>query len=82
MNADDIIARMSKVICSELNIAPVALRAETTFLELEGWDSLSCTTIMLALEKDFQIRIPFLRARALQNMGGLAELILATLKEA
>jgi acyl carrier protein len=81
MKSEEIIPRIGKVICAELNIEPFAFRRETTFIEIEGWDSLSCTTVMLALEKEFHTRIPYLRARALENVGGMADLLCEIVQE-
>lgn len=53
-----------------LNIAP-----ELTALDVDGWDSLSHTILMLELERTFGIEIDISRVSGMPNIGALVEYI-------
>ena len=48
---------------------------ETTAADVDGWDSLTHVTLMLALEKRFAIRFKSSQVATLQNVGELADLV-------
>jgi acyl carrier protein len=47
----------------------------TTASDVEGWDSLTHVTLMLAIEKRFKIRFKSSQVASLANVGELADLI-------
>ena len=52
---------------------------ETTSEDLPGWDSLSHTLLILAIEEHFGIELPPERTFDLENVGALVALIQETL---
>jgi acyl carrier protein len=56
--------------CPDLDIT-----RETTALDVDGWDSLTHTILLLRLESDFEIRLPFDRVATAANVGELADVI-------
>ncbi|MBX3161001.1 MAG: acyl carrier protein [Deltaproteobacteria bacterium] len=47
----------------------------TTAADVEGWDSLTHVTLMLAIEKRFKIRFKSSQVASLKDVGELADLI-------
>lgn len=52
---------------------------ETVSFDIDGWDSLSHTTLMLEIERRFRIRISPEDAGALGNVGDLVDMVEAKL---
>ena len=50
---------------------------ETTALEVDGWDSLTHTIVLMAVEKEFGVSIPVSESESLQNVGELLDLVLS-----
>src|SRR5262249_25021979 len=51
------------------------LTRETTSLDVDGWDSLTHTRLMLSVETALRVRLPAERTGALANLGELADLV-------
>jgi acyl carrier protein len=81
MNREEILTMACSAIGEALHLQRVEEKRETTFLEIEGWDSLSYTLAILSLEKAFQIRLPMERLYGLENLGQLADLIQEVLSQ-
>lgn len=56
--------------CPDLDIT-----RDTTALDVDGWDSLTHTILLLRLETSFEIRLPFERVATVANVGELADVI-------
>ena len=78
MNSDEILARISSVVSDTLQSGPVTLTRDTKAMHVRGWDSLSHTMIMIALEDAFACTLPVERTLALKNVGDLVDLIAET----
>jgi acyl carrier protein len=52
--------------------------AEATSFDIDGWDSLSFSILIMNVEEAFEIELPLDQVYALANVGALAELIGAT----
>lgn len=55
-----------------------AITRSTSAVDVEGWDSLSHSLFILAVEDEFGIDLPFDKTYEMQNIGELADLIAAT----
>jgi acyl carrier protein len=57
----------------------VALKAETTADDVDGWDSLSHIRLVLSVEKAFNVKFSAAEVGKLKNVGELVGLIRAKL---
>jgi acyl carrier protein len=53
----------------------IEVTAETTAMDVEGWDSLSNIRLILAVETAFSIRLTAAQVAGLANVGGLVNVI-------
>jgi acyl carrier protein len=60
----------------------VALDLSTVAADVDGWDSLSHISLMLAVEESFGIRFVLGESQKAKNVGELVELIAAKQKKA
>lgn len=71
---DTILARVSRVIGETFGDDSLQLTRESIAEDVPGWDSLSHTILMLALEDEFAITLPP-GTKAFTNVGQLVDLI-------
>jgi len=67
--------RLTGVIRDVFQCPDVPIARDTSSLDIDGWDSLSHTILLLRVEKEFGVRLPLDRTRTLANVGDLADLI-------
>jgi acyl carrier protein len=67
--------RLTDVMRDVFRCPDVPITRETSSLDIDGWDSLSHTILLLRVEKEFGVRLPLDRARTIANVGDLADLI-------
>jgi acyl carrier protein len=80
---DDDFVRLSNVVRETFNAAPsVNVVPETTSADIDGWDSLSHSILIMRVEEEFGIELPFEQVFDLKDIGALAESIRATRGEA
>jgi len=53
----------------------LAVGRETTAADVEGWDSLTHVTLILAVEKRFGVKLKSAQVATLKSVGELADLI-------
>ncbi len=75
MNQTDVIARL-QTIFDDLFLEPVQLTAATSAEDVPEWDSLTHISLLLAVEKEFEIRFRVGEVEATKNVGEFADLIL------
>jgi acyl carrier protein len=73
---DDILRRVSAVMRTTFGLpAGYVASAETTSADIDGWDSLSHSILILGIEEQFGVELPMDRAFELHDVGELMELI-------
>ena len=53
----------------------LVLTKKTSAEDIEDWDSLAQIRLVVAIEKEFHIKIPIDEVQELQNVGEMAELV-------
>lgn len=81
MSPDTILSETGRIIRETLQCGPVPITRETQAPDVRGWDSLSHTMILLALEDGFSVQLPIERVLTAMTVGELVDLI-AELKAA
>ncbi len=71
MTADQILERVTRIVADTLELDDLVLTRLTKASEVDGWDSLSHLTIIMAVEKNFGIRFRTGEIAGLMNVGDL-----------
>lgn len=66
---------LKRVILQELKLDDCQIEDETLATEVPGWDSLSHASVILAVEKAFNVRFSNLEVLKLNNLGDLQRLL-------
>jgi len=74
MSQAEVISRLQNIF-DDLFMEKVVLTPELTANDVEEWDSLIQISLLLAIEKDFQIRFRVAEVEATKNVGEFADLI-------
>lgn len=74
MKQSEIIARLQPIF-DDLFMEKVVLTPELTATDVEEWDSLMQISLLLAVEKQFNIRFRVGEAEIADNLGQFADLI-------
>jgi acyl carrier protein len=75
MKAEDISRRLTEVFRDVLDNNSVVLSRETTAADIEEWDSLAHISLLVAIEKEFTVRLDLIEIKQLQNVGDMLDLI-------
>lgn len=75
MTENEILERLADLIQRTFQDDTVDVSRETTALDVDGWDSLSHTVLILRVETTFGITIPVEQVVSLRNVGDLVEAI-------
>jgi acyl carrier protein len=67
--------RLISVIADVFSADPAAITRETVADDVDGWDSLAHTVLMMRLERVFAVRIDEAIASGAGNVGELADAI-------
>jgi acyl carrier protein len=73
--ADDILERLADVIRVALRQPGLAISAATTADDVDGWDSLAHSIVLMRIERAFAITLDPTDVLHLDDIGGLAGLI-------
>jgi len=73
--------KFKKVILDELELDDFDITDDTKADQVPGWDSLSHINIILAIEKNFNIRFKGLEVLRCKNIGDLQKLVNSKLEK-
>ena len=77
MHRDNVKQRLDHVFQDIFDDPSLEVRDDMTANEVEGWDSLSHINLIVAVEKEFRIRLTTAEVRGLKNVGDFVTLIAA-----
>lgn len=73
---DEIFGRLSQVVVETFRVpASVVITPSTNSADIEGWDSLSHTMLIMNVEETFGIDLPLEEIIELENLGALADVV-------
>ena len=75
MTQDDILNRTRQVIAKQFSVAADTITRDTVAMDVSGWDSVAHVHLMLAIEREFGVRIPDERTFSLDNVGDLVDIL-------
>lgn len=75
-NAAQVLDRIASVMRGVFSVpAGYRVTRETSAVDVEGWDSLSHSLFILAVEDEFGVDLPLDKTYEMQNIGELVDLI-------
>ena len=78
-NTADDFARVANVVRETFHVQPdVVIAPNTTSADIDGWDSLSHSILIMRVEEEFDMELPFDQIYDLKDIGALVELIRAS----
>ena len=80
MTQPEVIARLQEVF-DDILLEPVPVTPELSAQDVEEWDSLLHVSLVLAVQKAFQIKFRVGEVEATDNVGQFADLIARRLNE-
>jgi acyl carrier protein len=75
VDENEILLKVQSIISDALDLPDLTVTRQTTADEVEGWDSLNHINIVLAVEKQFGIKVHTAEIEELRNVGELVELV-------
>lgn len=70
-------ARLAEVFHDIFDDDSIELRDDMTAKDVEEWDSLNHITLVLAVEKEFGVRLNAAEVGSLANVGAMIDLLMA-----
>ena len=75
MNRTEIMAKLNEIFCDVFDDEDIVLTNETTADDIEDWDSLEQINLLVAIEKQFNIKFQLADVADLENVGARADLV-------
>ncbi|MCK4943768.1 MAG: acyl carrier protein [Candidatus Aminicenantes bacterium] len=76
MTKEEILAKVKSVVSEKLNVGEDQITADAKFVEDLGADSLDQVELIMALEDEFDLKIPEEDAEKLSTIGAAVDFIL------
>lgn len=77
MNKDEILAKVKGVVSEKLNVGEDQVVSDAKFVEDLGADSLDQVELIMALEDEFDLKIPEEEAEKLSTVGAAVDYIVS-----
>ena len=76
-NRSEIVCRLTDVFCEIFDDDSIRLTDDMTANDIDEWDSLNHITLVLAVEKEFGVRLNAAEVGGLANVGKMIDLLIA-----
>lgn len=76
MTREDVFRELSGIFQTEFDDENIQISETTTSDDIAGWDSIAQISLLVAIEKTFNVKFTFLEASNLKNVGEMVEVIL------
>ena len=76
LSYDEIKPRLSRVFQEVFDDDSITLTDETTADHIDEWDSLSHITLVLAVEREFDVKLKAAEVGSLANVGAMIRLLM------
>lgn len=77
LDRDSAASRLTKVFHDVFDDDSIELRDDMTAKDIDEWDSLNHITLVLAVEKEFGLRLNAAEVGGLANVGSMINLLMA-----
>lgn len=75
MDRETVVPRLNAIFEDIFDDPSLKITDEMTAADVEGWDSLSHINLIVAVEKEFKIKLTTAEVRGLNNVGDFVALI-------
>ena len=75
MTTEEIKTKFNEIFRDVLDNDSIELTRETTADDIEEWDSLSQISLLVSIEKEFNIKLDYNEVKQLQNVGDMLDLV-------
>lgn len=75
MTSEELKNRVTSIFRDVFDDDTIVLLRETTAEDIEDWDSLAHISLIVAIEKEFNVKFDLIELKPLQNVGELLDLI-------
>ena len=76
MNRTEIYSRLTDVFRDTFDDDSIELCDETTSNDIEDWDSFEHVNLIVAVEDEFEIKIPMGKVVTMKNVGEMVDIIM------
>lgn len=76
MTREAVFERLNKVFREVFDDEDITVGEETTSADIEDWDSFEHINLVVAVEEEFDFKIPMGKVVAMKNVGEMADIIL------
>jgi acyl carrier protein len=76
MGIEKIKKQLTEIFRDVLDDDSIEISRETTAQDIEEWDSLNHISLLVAIEKEFEIKLNLSEVKALQNVGDMIDLVI------
>lgn len=73
--SDQILQVVATVLADTFKVPAAIVTRELDAADVQGWDSLAHSRVILAIERSLGVRLPTRRAFAAENVGALCDLV-------
>jgi len=80
--AADLLTGLARVIATELRAEPAIIGRDTTAEDVDGWDSVSHASVIMAVERAFGVRFEDEEIFEFANVGAIADRVAALTRAA
>ena len=75
MSSEEILEKVKGIIVEQLGVADTAVTMEASFIDDLGADSLDIVELVMAIEEEFDIEIPYSDAEKVVTVGDVVDYI-------
>ena len=80
-NYDDVMNSCSEIFRTVFSDSQLSVNVTTSASDIANWDSLAQITLLMSMERTFEIQFSLDEVGDLQNVGEIVELILAKVNQ-
>lgn len=73
--SDRILQGVATVLSDTFKVPAARVTRDLEAADVQGWDSLAHSRVILAIERSFGVRLPARRAFVAENVGALCDLV-------
>lgn len=76
MSREDVYVRLTEVFREVFDEEAIVITDSTTADDIEDWDSFEHVNLIVAVEEEFQMKIPMSKVTGMKNVGEMVDIIL------
>ena len=76
MTREEVFARLTEVFRTVFDDEDIELTETTTAKDIEDWDSFERINLIVAVEKEFSIKVPMGKVTTMKDVGEMVDIII------